>query len=68
MFLVFLLAASKSLPSDLSPKVRTIIKDDLLRHSKSVDYVVFYELGHMLGFQYRIEGRLYPFSEVINYI
>ena len=37
-------------PSDLSLKVGTIVRDNLLQHSKLANDVVLYELGHMLGF------------------
>ena len=48
-------------------KVGTIIQDDLLWYSKLVNNVVLYESGHMLGFQYRVGGCLYPLGEVVNH-
>ena len=54
-------------PSDISLEVGTIVRDDLLWYSKLADDVVFYESGHMLGFQYKVGGYLYPLGEVVNH-
>ena len=53
-------------PSNLSLEVGTIIRDNLLQHSKLADDVVLYESEHMLGFQYGVGGCLYPLGEIIN--
>ena len=37
-------------PSNLHLKMGAILWNDLLRYSESVDDVILYELGHMLGF------------------
>ena len=53
-------------PSDHSLEVGIIVGDDLLWYSKPADDVVLYESGHMLGFQYKVGGYLYPLGEVVN--
>ena len=44
-----------------------IIGDDLLWYSNLENYVILYELCHMLGFQYEVGGRLYPLGKVVNF-
>ena len=53
-------------PSDHSLELGIIVGDDLLWYSKLVDDVVLYESSHMLGFQYKVRGCLYPLGKVVN--
>ena len=48
-------------------KMEAIIWDNFLWYPVSANDIILYEPSHMLGFWYRVGGRLHPLGEVVNF-